>query len=118
MPAVGDLDRLWSPQPSSFCIVSRAITTDHFHARVLYEPSGKSFGSSIWEEIDDAMSLQITQECPVALGTTPGPVIDPQQARGGNRSEVHVPDQPQERIRTGGDGFCTQLACSRLSTKC
>lgn len=117
MPAVGNLDRLWSSQPSCFCIVSSTVTTDHFHTRVLREPLDKGFGPSIWQQIDHAMSLQVAQECTIALPTTPRPVIDSQHAWGDDFEHAQMPDESQEGIRTDYDGLRVQLPCSSLPTQ-
>jgi hypothetical protein len=69
VPAIDHLLGTRSAFGGSAQVFGRAITADHFHARMTQEPAGKGVGASVRKEINRSMTLQIHQDR--AIGSTP-----------------------------------------------
>jgi hypothetical protein len=98
MPPVRDLESLWGSKSGGGCIRIAAISTNDFNGRILFEPGGNRSHLPIRQEIKSTMSFQITDQCPVAMPTTPGPLIKTDYTRWFSWIIGETTKQPQERI--------------------
>jgi hypothetical protein len=81
MPAVGHLDGLGRAAAGGIGKAATAIPADNLGSRMLSEPANQRVSISVWEEIDNAMLLEIDQDGPVVVATTPGPLINAEHTR-------------------------------------
>lgn len=81
MEPVGDLFRLRRALPGSLGVETAAISADHFHLGMSFQPVGAGDHITILENIDDRATLQIDNDRAVGLRLPPAPVIDPDDRR-------------------------------------
>jgi hypothetical protein len=94
MPAVGDLDRVWPAISSGLDIAGTTITGDHLDRWPCSKPSGNGWRFAIRQKLDDATSLQITDDRAIAMATLEGPVIDADDAGGYHWWRHLTPNHP------------------------
>jgi len=80
--AIGDLDRLGRALPGPVRIGPGPVAADEFDARMRAEPRCQGRRFAIGQEVDHPVALEIDQQRAVALAPAPGPIIDPEHARG------------------------------------
>jgi hypothetical protein len=98
MPFICHLGGLWSSQSGGCRIRITAIPAHDFNRRISFEPSGYRSRIPIRQEIKPTMPFQITDQCPVPMPTTPGPIIKTDHTRRLNWIVGEAAKQPQERI--------------------
>src|SRR6266550_3114934 len=72
MPAISDLNGLWSPFLRRSGVLTPAVTADDFHFRMLLKPRADCVYRAIRQHIDGRVALQITNQRPVAQATLVG----------------------------------------------
>jgi hypothetical protein len=75
MPAVNDLLGLWSPIGGSTPIGFRAITANDLHSRMLPEPLGQGFRTTILQQVHWLVRFSIEEECPIGVSSSKGKII-------------------------------------------
>ncbi len=81
MEPVGDLLRLRCPSPCSLGVETAAISADHFHLGMSFQPVSAGDHITILENINDHATLQIDNDRAVGLRLPPAPVVDPDDRR-------------------------------------
>jgi hypothetical protein len=85
MPPVRDLDRVWRSLPDAVGVDAGAVTRDDLHARVPLQPRGKALSSTVGQQVEDPVPLQVDEDGSVAVTAPPSPIINPEHARGRGR---------------------------------
>ncbi len=81
VPLICHLESLWSSEPGSGGIGITAIPAHDFNRRVSSEPGRHRSYLSIRQHIEPTMAFQVTNECPIAMAATPGPVVSTDDTR-------------------------------------
>ncbi len=101
VPAVRHLRGLGRAARRPVGVETATVTADDLDPGVFHEPRGDGVCGAVGEEVDDPVPLQIDQHRAEAAPAPPGPVIDPEDARGRYRRQRRGPDSVQECIRAG-----------------
>jgi hypothetical protein len=117
MPPVRDLDRVWRSLPDAVGVDAGAVTRDDLHARVPLQPRRKALSSTVGQQVEDPVPLQVDEDGSVAVTAPPGPIINPEHARGRvwHRRGIATARHAQQRVRAGGDGQPRRKAGAGLS---
>jgi len=100
MKPVGDLFRLRRALPGSLGVETAAISADHFHLGMSFQPVGAGDHITIFENIDDRATLQIDNDRAVGLRLPPAPVVDPDDGRRLGSVLSTVLQLPKHRVIT------------------
>ena len=96
MKPIHDLHSTRRATPDAVGVESTPIPTDDGYGGMLGQPGGQTLGGAVGQEVEYAMVLQIDQDGPIALPTSPGPLIDANNLRGGRGrygGALHQPEQ-------------------------
>ena len=78
------------------------IAADDLDPRPVGQPAGEGLGAAIRQEVDHTPAFEIAQDRAVALATTPGPIIDPEDPWGMDEMLSAGSDHAQQRVATHG----------------
>ena len=106
MPAVADLDGIGRALAHAVGVGPGTIPGDDLDARVLPQPGRQGLGLAVRQEVEHAVPLEVDEDGPITMATTPGPVIDRQHPHGWPRLRdgAGAPRHPQQRIGADGHG--------------
>lgn len=91
---------LTSGLPGSLGVETAAISADHFHLGMSFQPVGAGDHITIFENIDDRATLQIDNDRAVGLRLPPAPVVDPDDGRRLGSVLSTVLQLPKHRVIT------------------
>ena len=101
MPSVGHLDGARGALTHAVGICPSSIARDDRRSRVLAQPCRKAACIAIWQEVDDASLFEVTEDRPVALTTSPSPIVDAEHTRAGAADgRSRTPDQAKQAVGT------------------
>src|SRR5687768_9359787 len=83
---------------------ARATSSDNLHLRMTAQPRGHRCGLAIWQEIRDAVLLQVDNDGAVGPPLAPRPLVDADYPGHGRRGRRTVADDPLQGIGADGDG--------------
>ena len=76
--AIGHLDGLGSGLTCRCRIVIATVAADDLHLGMTRQPGGSRWRSPIWQEIDDAMAVEIDKQRAILAAASKSEIIDPQ----------------------------------------
>src|SRR5579872_4193119 len=98
VPLVRHLKSLGSSEPGGGGIGITTIPADDLDRGVASEPGRHRSDLSIRQDIEPTMPFQVTDECPIAVAATPGPVVYTDHTRCFDRLIGKTTHQPQDGI--------------------
>jgi hypothetical protein len=99
-------------------INATTIPSNHFYARMLFQPSLQALHRPIGQEVDHLPLIQVHQNGPLALAFAPGPVIYSQMSDWiAGRDVASSLHRPNHRIVADSDGQPVQNAAARQSPR-
>lgn len=75
MKPIGHLDGMGGSLFGGLGINSTTIPSDHFYARMLFQPNLQTSHRTVRKEVDDVMLIQVHQNRSIILPLAPGPVV-------------------------------------------
>lgn len=117
MPAVGDLLCVWRSEFRTFRMGATAIPTDDLYTFVLLELLFQGRRFPIWQDVYWNPPLQIDQDRSIAFSLTKRKIIHSEYARGGSLLFWLGANEPEQRIRAGGQAHPFHQALACLSTE-
>ena len=115
MPAVSDLQGLWSTGGCGFDVALAAITRDDVDLWLLLEPGDDGLWIAARQQVHDAMPFQVDDYRAVAVSTPPGPIINPHDPRRCMRRQGTRTDDIEQRVRTQSESQHQQEAVSSFA---
>jgi len=98
-------------------VICRAITGDHFNARMLLKPDRGGFGNPIGKEVDNLVALAVSKDGAENLALAKGNVVATKHARRWKDGKSGGVRTPEERVSAGREGASRTQASSSRTTK-
>ena len=81
VPAINDLDGVWSALTNTVGISTSSIGGDDLDAGPITQPGGHGGSFAVWQEINHFVGLQVHQHRTVTPSASPCPIIDTEDSR-------------------------------------
>ncbi|HVA90895.1 MAG TPA: hypothetical protein VNL71_13750 [Chloroflexota bacterium] len=78
------------------------VAADHLHAGMVVEPTGQHLGGSVGEQVHHLVPLQIDQDRPIRASAFLGPIVHPEDLRGGSARQGYGPHEAEQTHPAGG----------------
>src|SRR5690348_18418894 len=111
MPAISDLNRLWSATRGSIGKGRATIAADDLDSGMHLEPVSERLSGSVLKQINWNLTLQIHQNGAIALSLAPSPLVYAYHPHGGGRGQRSPANEAQ-------DGGGTALHRQSLAQPC
>src|SRR2546423_2043378 len=102
MEPIGHLLGLGCSFASTLCIGSCTVTANHFNSRMSSEPGFQCLSLPVWQDLHNAMSLQIDQERAVGLPFAERPIVYPKHAWRRSSRKRSTAQQTEHGVSTDG----------------